>query len=156
MVTHFSSSPGWPRRMRLPMGSPLVQKRRAMVAFTRAVEDLLPEIQDGRIFGILVGAQIHFHGEDAGGLEAGADLNQMVEALEHQSGAYQEDEGQSGFGDGERAAQTMLSGGGSGAASTFFQGFVQVRAGGVECGDESEGKGHENDDRRSEKEDAEV
>src|SRR5271156_4646422 len=52
-----------------------------------AVEKLLPEIQDGRIFGVLVAAQIHFHGEDAGGLEAGADLNQMVEAPEHQSGA---------------------------------------------------------------------
>jgi hypothetical protein len=57
------------------------------------VEDLLPEIQDGRIFGILLGAQIHFHGQDVGWLEPGADLNQMVEALEHQAGAYQEHEG---------------------------------------------------------------
>ena len=58
-----------------------------------AVEDLLPEIQDGRIFGILVGAQVHFHVEEASGLETGADLNQMVEAFEHEAGTVEEDEG---------------------------------------------------------------
>ncbi len=51
--------------------------------YANALENLLPEIQDGRIFGILVGAQIHFHGQDAGRLESRTDLNQMVEALQH-------------------------------------------------------------------------
>src|SRR5580693_1530659 len=121
-----------------------------------AVEDLLPEIQDGRIFGILVAAQVHFHVEDACRLEAGADLNEMVEALEHQSSTNEEDQRQSSFGDGERAPQTMLAARRSGAAAAFFQSFVQIRPRGLERGDESEGEGYENDHRGSKEEDAEV
>src|SRR5271163_2795287 len=121
-----------------------------------AVEDLLPEIQDGRVFGILVGAQVHFHIEDTGGLEAGADLNEVVEAFEHESSADEEHEGERGFGDGQRATEAMLGARGSRGASAAFQSFLQFRAGGLERGYEPEGKGDENDHGGSEEEDAEV
>jgi hypothetical protein len=80
----------------------------------------------------------------------------MVEALEHQPGTDEEDECQSSLGDGEGAAQAMLGGSGGCAATAFFQSFVQIRASGLERGDESEGKGDENDHGDRKEEDAEV
>src|SRR6202041_2339189 len=114
------------------------------------------EIQDGGIFGILVAAQVHFHVEDAGGLEAGTDLNQMIEAFEHQASADEENQSERGFGDGERAAQTMLCRSGGCAAAAFFQSRLQIRAGGLQRRDESESESYQNDDDGGEEEDARV
>ena len=67
------------------------------------------------------GGQGHAQGEDAVGIEAGVDGHEALKAAQHESGAYEEDEGEGGLSNDEYITHTSGMRAGGVAAAAFFQ-----------------------------------
>ena len=76
--------------------------------------------------------------QDAVGIEAGIDLEQMEKCADKQTGSDDEDERERNLGDEQRAADFLAARPCPGTLSAFFECFNQIFAGGPEGGSESE------------------
>ena len=94
-------------------------QRAQAVEDSRVVRGLLRFDGDG-------GRQGNAQGEDAVGIEAGVDGHEALKAAQHESGAYEEDEGEGGLSDDEYIAHAAGPRAGGVSAAAFFQRHGEV------------------------------